>query len=89
MLQGGKSSDIEAATAALVQGPPAQPSVSSDALPEAESVTSPATAESTSTQAMLAEQSPAVQQHSKVAPAEGLRQRNHAQPAATSSASVR
>ena len=89
MPQGGKSSDSESSTAALVQGPPAQPSVSSDALPEAESVASPAAADSTSTQAMSAEQSLAVQQHSEIAPAEGLRQRNHVQPASTSSASVR
>ncbi len=89
MLQGGKSSDSEASTAALAQGPPAQPSVSSNALPEAESVSSPAAAESTSTQAMLAEQSLAVQQHSEIAPAEGLRQRNNVQPASTSSAPVR
>jgi len=89
MLQGGKSSDSEASIAALVQGPLAQPSASSNALPEAESVSSPAAAESTSTQAMLAEQSLEVQQHREIAPAEGLRQRNHVQPASTSSASVR
>ncbi len=89
MLQGGKSSDSEASTATLVQGPPAQPSVSSDALPDAESESSPAAAHSTSTQAMLAEQSPVVQQHNEIASAEGLRQRNHVQPASTSSASVR
>ncbi len=88
MLQGGKSSDSEESIAALVQGPLAQPSASSNALPEAESVSSPAAAESTSTQAMLAEQS-LVQQHREIAPAEGLRQRNHVQPASTSSASVR
>ncbi len=89
MLQEGKSSDSESSAAAIAQESPAQPSVSSDALPEAESVPSPAAAESTSTQAMSAEQSPAVQQHSEIAPAEGLRQRNHVQTASASSASVR
>ena len=89
MLQGGESSNSESSVAALVQGPPAQPSVSSDALPDAESVSSPAAAESTSTPAILAEQSLAVQQHSEIAPAEGLRQRNNVQTTSTSSASVR
>ena len=89
MLQEGKSSDSEGSTAAPAQGSPAQPSVSSDALPEAESVTSPAAAHSTSSQAMSAEQSPVVQLHSEIAPAEGVRQRNHVQTASTSSASVR
>ncbi|KAL0041992.1 hypothetical protein WJX77_000137 [Trebouxia sp. C0004] len=86
--QASNLSDSESSTAALVQGSPAQPSVSSNALPEAESVASPAAAESTSTQAMLAEPSLAVQQHSEIAPAEGLRQRNHVRPVSTSSASV-
>ncbi|KAA6429421.1 MAG: ubiquitin-conjugating enzyme E2 32-like [Trebouxia sp. A1-2] len=86
---GGNSLASEAPAAAFVQGPPAQPSVSSDALPDAESMSSPAVAESTSTQAILAEQSLAVQQHNEIAPAEGLRQRNHVLSASTSSASVR